>query len=112
MELTTTNRDNVTIIRIDGQLDGNTSVEAQNQIMPLVTENSRIVIDMGGCEYISSSGLRVLMMIGKQLAKVGGKGVLTQLSEEVKDVMEMTGFSHIFKNYPNLEDAITAVKED
>ncbi len=112
MKLTTTTKDEITIIRIEGQLDGNTSTDAQNQIIPMLNENSRIVIDMGGCEYVSSSGLRVLMMIGKHLTKLGGKGVLARLSDEVNDVMEMTGFSNIFSNYPQLDDAIAAVKTE
>ncbi len=112
MEITKTKQDKIDIIRIDGQLDGTTSTIAQNEIMPLVSSESRLVINMCGCDYISSSGLRVLMMIGKQLSKEGGKGVLAQLSEEVEDIMSMTGFSHIFKSYPTLEEAIKAVKKE
>ncbi|MCK4665197.1 STAS domain-containing protein [Candidatus Dependentiae bacterium] len=112
MEITKTKRDDIDIIRIEGQLDGTTSIIAQKEIIPLVTPESKLVIDMGDCDYISSSGLRVLMMIGKQLSKEGGKGVLAKLSEEVRDIMEMTGFSHIFKSYPTLDEAIEALKKE
>ena len=44
--------------------------------------------------------------------KIGGKGVFASLSEEVGDVMEMTGFATIFDSYDTISEAIKKVLED
>ena len=112
MEIKSTTKNNVTVVSMEGNLDGQTSGYAQEQLMNYVVPNSPIVIDMAGCPYVSSAGLRVLLMTAKQLAKVGGTGVFIGLSEEVSDVMEMTGFSSIFESFESLDEAIKALGKE
>ena len=107
MEITLKKSDDSTIITISGNLDGTTAPEAQEKILPTITQGCRLVFDMKKCEYISSAGLRILLMFAKQIAKIGGRGALTGLSEEIKEVMSMTGFEHVFKHY----DTISKAKE-
>lgn len=102
----------VNVIKFKGNLDGSTAQQAQDTAMPFIVNNSTVVFDMEECPYISSAGLRVLLVIAKKLANVGGKGALANVLEEVKDVMEMTGFDNIFKSYKSVTEAITAVKKE
>ncbi|MBN2381561.1 STAS domain-containing protein [bacterium] len=111
MDIVVSARDEVSIIEISGHLDSNTAQEAQDTLMPLLSETSLIVIDLKQCSYVSSAGLRVLLMVGKQLTRLGGSGVLANLCAEIKDVMEMTGFDHIFQCYDSINDAIKALRE-
>ena len=110
MELKITSQEDVTIVELIGRLDGRTATQAQEGIMPLIVPNCMLIINMKECDYVSSAGLRVILMIGKKLAAVQGRGVLANLSEEVKDIMEMTGFDHVFKNYDSIDSAIKAVR--
>lgn len=112
MEINIIKRDKVTIAAVSGNLDGNTVPQAQEVIMPIITPNFLLVLDMQQCHYISSAGLRLLLMIGKLFSNNGGRGVLACISEEIKDVMEMTGFDHIFKNYETVSAAIEAVQKE
>ena len=111
MEIKTATQGEVTVIEVSGKLDGSTAPQAQEKIMPLVVPNCLLVLDVSQCHYISSAGLRLLLMIAKQLANKEGRGVLAGLSEEIKDVMEMTGFDHIFKSYDTVSEAIEAIRK-
>lgn len=112
MEINNYTKANVTVLVLDGNLDGTTVEYAQEKIIKHVVSNCKMVIDMTKCCYVSSAGLRVLLMTAKQLIKVGGIGVLAGLAEEVNDVMEMTGFSSMFDSYSTIEDAIAAVGKE
>jgi len=102
----------VTIISLSGSLDGNTVNDAQEKIMPLLASNSiLLVLDLKGCGYISSAGLRLLLMAAKQLSSQEGILVLSGLSDEIKDVMEMTGFNNFFKTFPDTAAAVAAIRK-
>ena len=111
MEIKTTSVDNIVVLSLIGNFDGQTAEQVQEQLMSYIAPNSSIVIDMSECPYISSAGLRVLLMAAKQLSKMNGTGVFTGLSEEIRDVMEMTGFSNIFESFNSLDDAINAIRK-
>ena len=108
MEINTYVKENKTVICLNGNLDGTTAEYTQENLITYVAPDCSIVIDMEKCPYVSSAGLRVLLMTAKQLAKIGGTGVFSGLTDEVKDVMEMTGFSSIFESYNSVDDAIAA----
>lgn len=111
MEIKTQIRDGITIVEIVGNIDSNTAPQAQGAILPLVIPDCRMVLDMGQCHYVSSAGLRVLLMIAKLLATKGGQCALVKVSDEIKDVMEMTGFASFFNAYDTLSDAIEALRK-
>ena len=113
MEIKTVTQDEVTIVEISGSLDANTVPEAQDVIMPLVVPDCLLVMDMSECEYVSSAGLRLLLMIAKRLkANQSGQWCLAGVSEEIMDVMEMTGFVQFFETFDTVSDAIAAIREE
>jgi anti-anti-sigma factor len=111
MEITIDSGDRLQIIRIAGNLDGKTAQEARDRIMPLLTGKCCLVFDLSGCDMITSAGLRILLMFAKQIKKQRGKGVIAGLTEEVKDVIEMTGFSAMFKAYISVDEAVAALEK-
>jgi len=108
MEIKTTVKGGATIVQLMGSLDGNTVTEAQEKIMPLVSDKMSLVLDLEKCTYISSAGLRLLLMIAKQLSTQFGALGLSGISDEIKDVMEMTGFSNFFKTFGTVAEALEA----
>ena len=106
MEIKITKRSIATIVELAGSLDGNTVTTAQDQIMPLLSSNVSLVLDMKSCSYVSSAGLRLLLMTAKQLSLQNCVLILSGLSPEIKDVMEMTGFSNFFKAFDTVEAAL------
>ena len=112
MEIKIRTQDVVTIVSISGKIDSNTAPKAEGEIMPLITSDSRLILEMNECSYLSSAGLRILLMIAKTVSRVGGRAVLSGLLDEVHEVMEMTGFGDMFPNYPTTDAAIAAIKEE
>ncbi len=111
MDISTKSERGVTVVSICGNLDGSTAGAAQEKIVPMLTAGCRLVIDMARCGYVSSAGLRVLLVIAKQLDRVGGSGAFAALNEQTVDVMTMTGFDNIFKSYGSVAEAIVAVEK-
>ncbi|MBU0467511.1 MAG: STAS domain-containing protein [Candidatus Omnitrophica bacterium] len=112
MDIKTRTKDGSTIIEIIGSLDGNTVNEAQEIILPLISSsNVSMVLDMKECGYVSSAGLRLLLMAAKQLSVQNGVLVLSGLSDEIQDVMEMTGFNNFFKTFDSVDSALDALRK-
>lgn len=111
MEITTSLQDGVSIIGVSGSFDSSTAQQAEQHILPLIAPQCCLVLDLSSCNYISSAGLRVLLFTAKQLAAKNGKWAFAGLSEEIKDVMDMTGFSGFFTTCATVEEAVVKVKE-
>ena len=86
-------------IELKGKLDSNSSNEVTEKILDVIKDESDITIDMSECSYVSSAGLRTLLTIGKSIKMKSGHMSIINLVEEVKEVMEMTGFSNICKGF-------------
>ncbi len=106
MEIKTSIQSGATIVQLSGNLDGNTSPVAQEKLEPLVEAKCCLVLDLTQCVYISSAGLRVLLMLAKSLTAQDGRLVLVGVCPEIKDVMEMTGFINFFKFYNSVEEVL------
>lgn len=104
MEIKSYAKGNVTIIAISGKLDSNTSPAAQQEIVPRL-DAGPVVIDASALDYVSSAGLRMLLLAAKQLARKNRKAVLAGVSAEIQDVMKMTGFDHMFEFHDTLDAA-------
>ena len=96
MELTVGEAGAVTIVRIEGNLDTQTSPEAEAQLTRLIEAGARkIVVNFERLAYISSSGLRILLVAAKQLRESGGELRVCGLSDLVREVFGISGFDSI-----------------
>ena len=85
-----------TVIEICGRLDTTTAPVLDKTIGEDISENTNLILELKGLEYISSAGLRVLLSAQKRMQKRGSMK-LRNASEEVMDVFEMTGFADILE---------------
>jgi len=79
---------------LEGRLDTITSPELEEAIQESVTDATELVLDFEKLEYISSSGLRVLLAAQKIMSKQGSM-VVTNVNETIQEIFEVTGFSDI-----------------
>jgi anti-anti-sigma factor len=86
---------NKLIIALEGRLDTTTAPELQEQLILEANEGKDIQLDFGQLAYVSSAGLRVLLLGEKTARAKGGKITLVNVSAEIRDVFDMTGFSGI-----------------
>lgn len=96
MEIIITEQDHITLVAMSGDLDGKTSADAQAQILPLVHPETRLLLDMTGLRYMSSAGLRTMLLIYRKVSGSGGSVVLAGLAAEIRDTMSATGFLDYF----------------
>ena len=87
---------NTEVYQLGEALDSFNYQQVQDDILAILEKGSNAVIDMTACNYISSTGLRVLLYSKKVAAAKGLKVCLKGISGEVKDIMDVTGFSHFF----------------
>ena len=81
-------------ISLEGRLDTITAPQLDGEIKNNIENVTELVIDIAKLEYISSAGLRVLLSAQKVMNKQGSM-VVKNVSEEVNEIFEVTGFSDI-----------------
>lgn len=108
MEIGEDKRDGVLVIAPVGRLDVNTSGCLESRLLERVAGGETcLVVDMLRVEYISSAGLRVLLMIAKKLKERSGRLALCALGPAVRQVFELAGFLALFAVEASREDAVT-----
>ncbi len=103
-------KEKATVLAIEGRIDSGTSATLEKKLIDMIEAGGvkDIVMDFSAMDYISSAGLRVLLMAAKKMGKLGGKVVLSGLCENVKEVFDISGFSNIFGIYTTQEEAVRA----
>ena len=109
MNITFKKSGDVEIAEIEGSIDSKTAPELQQSILDGVAGTSKIVLDLTKVGFVSSAGLRVLLMVYRQLKGKDGKIVLVGVSEEIRDVMFMTGFISFFEIDKTLDEAVRKI---
>ena len=90
--------DNGQLLRVSGRLDGASSPALEKDLLgQFATQGARVLVDLSGLDYVSSAGLRVILMASKRARQVQGRLVLCALQAQVSEVFEMSGFSRILE---------------
>ncbi|MBR2773552.1 MAG: STAS domain-containing protein [Selenomonadaceae bacterium] len=110
MTVTVERNDNIKIIALDGQIDVATSDQTCADIVKLL-EKKPTIIKMPKVTYVSSSGLRALLMIAKTAKSQGIKVTYAEAVPEVVDVLQMTGFIKMLHCVPTMADALKELGE-
>lgn len=97
MNIAVTNCGTYTRIIIDGRVDTNTTPQLQQAILNAFQKDKNIVLDFLNVPYISSAGLRALLIGHKTAASKGGTMKLTNVGSAVFDVIKMSGFDSILR---------------
>lgn len=101
--------DGVTVATLFGELDGRTAPDVQAALLLLPEPHRKLLLDLSGVSYISSAGLRALLMLYRQIANGEGQVALAGLSESIRDMMAVTGFLEFFDDYPTRDEGIAAL---
>ncbi len=96
LETTTTQENGVLTVAPAGRLDTTNASDFEKEIFGQLDGITKVVFDMKQLEYISSAGLRILLSVQKKLAD-NGKMTLTNVSGEVMEILDITGFVDIFE---------------
>lgn len=98
MEVKISTNDGKTVATLVGRIDTTTAERFQQEMAPLMAlECPDIELDCTEMDYTSSQGLRLFLMLQKNVSAKGGKLVMTGMQPQVKRVFDITGFSNIIK---------------
>ena len=82
---------------ISGRLDTNSSVDFEKTIESILAGTAlKVKVDCSELKYVSSSGLRLFLLLQKKLSHKNGSLRLCGLNEDVREVFDVTGFSALF----------------
>jgi anti-anti-sigma factor len=110
MEITQERKGHILILTVEGRLDTSTSIRLEETLLASIEGGEKqFVLDCSRLDYISSAGLRVLLLAVKKLKNVNGKIHLYALKEQIKEVFEIAGFSAIFPFFDAQEDALKSL---
>ena len=100
----------VLVIHLIGRLDGLTSKSfVEKTSAPEIASQARIVLNCRELNYISSEGLRVMLMTAKRAKSLGGALTLCDLNPSVNEVMVISGFGDLLGVHASVDKAIEAI---
>jgi anti-sigma B factor antagonist len=96
MTINKTKNGDTTTLALSGRLDSITSDQLSDELgQVFMAGATNLVLDFHSLDYISSAGLRVIIMMQKKVSALGTKMELTGMNETVREVFDITGFSQI-----------------
>jgi anti-anti-sigma factor len=96
MQISVKTTNEVKVLAFEGRLDTQTSPDAQQQLTQLIEAGStKILVNLEKLDYISSAGLRVLLVVAKKLKANAGELRICSLNAVVKEVFDISGFDMI-----------------
>lgn len=112
LEISEKSVENVNIISIGGRLDAYAANDVERELDSLITAGRVcLVVDFSHLEYISSSGLRVLLAAIKRVKKEQGDIRLVCLQPSVKEVFDIAGFTQLFRLFDKEEEAVNSFRK-
>ena len=97
MEIREDSAGGIPVVAPVGRIDSNTSGALERALLgQLARGEKRLIVDLLGVEYISSAGLRVLLLAVNKLRPLGGQLVLCSLGTSVREVFELAGLTALF----------------
>ncbi|MCY3968234.1 MAG: STAS domain-containing protein [bacterium] len=94
------------VVNASGRVDGSNASDFLDTLQGLFEPgDQKIILDLGGLEYISSAGLRVLLMAAQNLDKEQKSFSICSLTASVGDVFRISGFDQIIQVFPSVESA-------
>lgn len=95
MEIKVLNRQKSVTFVVSGQINTLTAPELETSFDKELKDNTSVIVDFSNVTYISSAGLRVLLVMEKKMISIHGSLSIINSSEEVKEIFKLTGFDEM-----------------
>ena len=114
MEFSSQQFADVAFIHVEGRIDHKTAKGFENALKPYLDacvagEYQKILVDLGGVDFMTSAGLRVLMIVAKTCDKQGGEIVVAALQPIVEEIFKISRFDLVLKIFPTVKSALEAI---
>ena len=112
MGVSTERQGDTLIAKTDGRVDGANAREFQSALEEAIDANERaVILDMEELSYISSAGLRVILLTAKNLRSQNAKFAVCSLSAPIREVFEISGFDKIISIHNTQAEALASFKD-
>ena len=114
MDVKTRQLGNVALVVPAGRVDQSTSASLEAALSPLWgrVDVPALMLDFTGVEYISSVGLRVLMIASRQMRARHGRILIAGLQPIVAEIFAISRFDKVLEVFPTVRDALAAVSSE
>lgn len=109
MEITVRVDRGVTVVALEGELTARTAPETQQRILEQIQPGGKLILDMGRVLFLTSAGVRMLLLVNRTDAGKQGRVVLVGLSEDIKKTLRITGLLDAFRYQDSIEAGIAAL---
>lgn len=110
MEISEEHIGSTCVVTAKGRLDGGASAAFAERISGLITaQNPKLLIDLAGVDFVTSAGLRAVLLLVKKVKAAGGTFALCSVQDSVREVLDITGFTGMLSIHPARADAIAAM---
>ncbi len=92
-------------VLLEGRFDIEASLRFSEEMEPYLESEDFILLGMEGCSYLSSSGIRSLMILHRRLAAGGGGLLMAGVVQGVRQVLEISGLDNLFQLCGSVEEA-------
>lgn len=99
--------EDVLCLEVTGRVDAVTSAKLSEAVMPALQAGGKVLLRCGGMNYISSAGLRILLVAHKT---GGARLALSELTGMALEVVEVSGFDELFKLAPTKEAGLELLR--
>lgn len=82
-------------LRLEGRIDSSNATQVQETLLKAAEQSNDILLNFKNLDYISSAGLRALLVLQKQMNRKRGSVALCNVSQGVREVFELTGFINL-----------------
>ncbi len=114
MTLTERRAGNTVVLAPAGRIDMSTADEFRDRLLPLMAQaaakGESVVLDFSAVDYISSAGLRVLMLAAREARACGGKIAVAALQPVVNEIFQISRFDKVLPCHAGVNDALAAVE--
>jgi len=102
----------ILVLKPSGRIDANTAQAFEEESLHHINASlNRIIIDFSLLDYLSSAGLRALLIIARGVKNQGGDAIMCSLPDNINNVIKISGFDTILGVYSTVEDAINYFKD-
>lgn len=113
MQVTAVRHADAIVVAVTGRIDYMNAEEFKSALQPHLAncgaDGDRVVLDLSRLEYISSAGLRVLMIAAKDVRARKGKLAAVALQPVVREIFEISRFTLVFDVFDSVQDALRAI---
>lgn len=104
---------NVLLVQVEGRIDHTTAHDFEHTLLPRLSgctgETQKALLDLSDVAYMSSAGLRVLMLAAKQCQKQHGEMVIAALQPILQEVFRISRFDKIFRVFETVQTALDTI---